>query len=332
MYQKGEYSILKKKHVISAVTIAATLLMTQPAFADENTTDTRTNQITTLKVQESTTKSKVKAIATKLKEQKDAEKKKQKSSFADFDFGFVTVAGADTFGTTPSVPSFVVDEVVEETTEAELFAAQVESINTTSKRTALENDLKREAEEKARKEAEEKARKEAEEKAAAEKAKKEAEEKAKAEAEAKAKAEAEAAAQAEATTTASVSGVVTPGAVDTAGLVYDYAGAGSYPVGQCTWGTKVLAPWAGPYWGNGGQWGASAAAAGFRTGSTPQVGAIISWNDGGYGHVAYVVAVESETSIQVMEANYNGNQSIGNYRGWFNPLTSGGYVTYIYPN
>lgn len=311
--------------------------MTQPAFADENTTDTRTNQITTLKVQESTTKSKVKAIASKLKEQKDAEKKKQKSSFVDF--GVVTVASADTFRTTPSVLSFVVDEVVEETTEAELFAAQVESINTTSKRTALENDLKREAEEKARKEAEEKARKEAEEKAkkeaeekaAAEKAKKEAEEKAKAEAEAKAKAEAEAAAQAEATTSASVNGVVTPGAVDTAGLVYDYAGAGSYPVGQCTWGTKVLAPWAGPYWGNGGQWGASAAAAGFRTGSTPQVGAIISWNDGGYGHVAYVIAVESETSIQVMEANYNGNQSIGNYRGWFNPLTSG-YVTYIYPN
>ena len=292
--------------------------MTQPAFADENTTDTRTNQITALKVQESTTKSKVKAIATKLKEQENAKKKKEKSSFVDN--GYITVASADTFSTTPSVPSFVIDEVPEETTEAQLLAAQVESINATSKRTALENDLKREAEEKARKEAEEKARKEAEEKA-------------KAEAEAKAKAEAEAAAQAEATTTASVSGVVTPGAVDTAGLVYDYAGAGSYPVGQCTWGTKVLAPWAGPYWGNGGQWGASAAAAGFRTGSTPQVGAIISWNDGGYGHVAYVIAVESETSIQVMEANYAGNQSIANYRGWFNPLTSGGgYITYIYPN
>ena len=208
-----------------------------------------------------------------------------------------------------------------------MFAAQVESLNTTSKRTALENDLKREADEKARKEAEEKARREAE-----EKAKKEAEEKAKAEAEAKAAAEAEAAAQAKATTTAYVSGVVTPGAVDTAELVYDYAGAGSYPAGQCTWGTKVLAPWAGAYWGNGGQWGASAAAAGFRTGYTPQVGAIISWNDGGYGHVAYVIAVESETNIQVMEANYNGYQSIGNYRGWFNPLASGGAVTYIYPN
>ena len=43
--------------------------------------------------------------------------------------------------------------------------------------------------------------------------------------------------------------------------------ASSYPVGECTWGAKTLAPWAGDYWGNGGQWAASAAAAGFRTGS-----------------------------------------------------------------
>ena len=108
--------------------------------------------------------------------------------------------------------------------------------------------------------------------------------------------------------------------------------ASSYPVGECTWGAKVLAPWAGDYWGNGGQWAASAAAAGFRTGSQPQVGAIACWNDGGYGHVAVVTAVQSTTSIQVSESNYNGIRSIGNYRGWFNPTTAQGTVTYIYPN
>ena len=108
--------------------------------------------------------------------------------------------------------------------------------------------------------------------------------------------------------------------------------ASSYPVGECTWGAKVLAPWAGDYWGNGGQWAASAAAAGFRTGSQPQVGAIACWNDGGYGHVAVVTAVQSTTSIQVSESNYNGIRSIGNYRGWFNPTTAQGVVTYIYPN
>ena len=108
--------------------------------------------------------------------------------------------------------------------------------------------------------------------------------------------------------------------------------ASSYPVGECTWGAKVLAPWAGDYWGNGAQWATSAAAAGFRTGSQPQVGAIACWNDGGYGHVAVVTAVQSTTSIQVSESNYLGIRSIGNYRGWFNPVNAQGSVTYIYPN
>ena len=109
--------------------------------------------------------------------------------------------------------------------------------------------------------------------------------------------------------------------------------ASSYPTGECTWGAKTSAPWAGDYWGNGAQWATSAAAAGFRTGSTPQVGAIACWNDGGYGHVAVVTAVSSSTRIQVSESNYGGDRTIGNKRGWFNPTTtSEGYVTYIYPN
>ena len=109
--------------------------------------------------------------------------------------------------------------------------------------------------------------------------------------------------------------------------------ASSEPVGEGTWGVKVLAPWAGDYWGNGAQWAASAAAAGVRTGSQPQIGAIACWNDGGYGHVAVVTAVSSTTSIQVSESNYGGDRTIGNKRGWFNPTTtSEGYVTYIYPN
>lgn len=109
--------------------------------------------------------------------------------------------------------------------------------------------------------------------------------------------------------------------------------ASSYPTGECTWGAKTLAPWAGDYWGNGAQWATSAVAAGFRTGSQPQVGAIACWNDGGYGHVAVVTAVSSSSSIQVSESNYGGDRTIGNKRGWFNPTTtSEGYVTYIYPN
>lgn len=109
--------------------------------------------------------------------------------------------------------------------------------------------------------------------------------------------------------------------------------ASSYPMGECTWGAKTLAPWVGDYWGNGAQWATSAAAAGFRTGSTPQVGAIACWNDGAYGHVAVVTAVESNTRIQVSESNVGGKRYIGNHRGWFNPTTtSEGFVTYIYQN
>ncbi|HFI0782772.1 TPA: peptidoglycan hydrolase PcsB [Streptococcus suis] len=108
----------------------------------------------------------------------------------------------------------------------------------------------------------------------------------------------------------------------------------TYPIGQCTWGVKELAPWVGNYWGNAGQWLYSARAAGFRTGSTPQVGAVAVWNNSYWGHVAVVVAVNGN-QIQVMEANYGGDgytpdpRGIGNFRGWFTPSGVSGY---IYPN
>lgn len=107
----------------------------------------------------------------------------------------------------------------------------------------------------------------------------------------------------------------------------------TYPIGQCTWGVKSLAPWAGNYWGNANQWGASAQAAGHSVGSVPVPGAIAVWPAGGVGHVAYVTAVEGNNKIQVLESNYAGNMSISNYRGWFDPASPmwGGSVYYIYP-
>ena len=109
----------------------------------------------------------------------------------------------------------------------------------------------------------------------------------------------------------------------------------TYPVGQCTWGVKSLAPWAGNNWGNAKNWIASARAAGHSVGTTPVAGAIAVWpNDGGgYGHVAYVTSASGANSIQVMESNYAGNMLIGNYRGTFDPTSSahGGSVFYIYP-
>lgn len=115
-----------------------------------------------------------------------------------------------------------------------------------------------------------------------------------------------------------------------------YGSAPTYPMGECTWGAKILAPWAGEYWGNAQDWAASTRRAGFRTGTTPKVGAIAVWSGangygGGYGHVAVVTDVQSTHSIRVKESNYGRRRYIDDFRGWFNPVADG-VTTYIYPN
>ncbi|QXG58210.1 cell wall hydrolase P40 [Lacticaseibacillus casei] len=87
----------------------------------------------------------------------------------------------------------------------------------------------------------------------------------------------------------------------------DYSSsANTYPWGQCTWYVKSVASWAGNGWGNGAEWGASAAAAGFTVNHTPAAGSIIvfaagqsvggQWTaDGQYGHVAYVQSVSGDS-------------------------------------
>ena len=106
-----------------------------------------------------------------------------------------------------------------------------------------------------------------------------------------------------------------------------------YLVGQCTWGVKEVAPWVSNWWGNGGDWAGSAASQGYAVGSTPVTGSIVCWTDGGYGHVGYVTQVDQDGQIQILESNYQGQQQINNYRGWFDPQnsTTPGSVSYIYP-
>ena len=173
-------------------------------------------------------------------------------------------------------------------------------------------------------------------KIAQEKAEKEAEEKRKAEEEAAKKAEEERKAKEKAreesrsySTQASNEYSSVAGVDGSADIQPDYSG-NTYPAGQCTWGAKALAPWVHNYWGNANQWPDSARAAGYTVGTQPRVGAVICWPYGGwgYGHVAVVTAV-SGNQIQVKESNYNGNQYIANFRGWFTPESS---VVYIYPN
>ena len=117
-------------------------------------------------------------------------------------------------------------------------------------------------------------------------------------------------------------------------LSVSYDHSNTYPVGQCTWGVKSVAPWVGNYWGNANQWGDSARRAGFRTGHTPQVGSVIvfpnvMYEGENYGHVGYVTAVNVDGTIEMVESNYRGNMYVSNYRGAFTPSSD---AYYIYPN
>ncbi|HEM6345076.1 TPA: CHAP domain-containing protein [Streptococcus suis] len=147
--------------------------------------------------------------------------------------------------------------------------------------------------------------------------------------EAAAKAAAEKAAAEKAAAEAAAQAALATNMVSEVAVTYT---ANTYPAGQCTWGAKEMAPWVGNYWGNGGDWAASAAALGYEVGTTPKVGAIAVWTDGGYGHVGVVTEVGENGLIQIVESNYNGNMTVANYRGFFNPLETGaGTVSYIYP-
>ncbi len=82
----------------------------------------------------------------------------------------------------------------------------------------------------------------------------------------------------------------------------------SFPYGQCTWyiAQKRIVTWSG----HAKSWLANARAAGYKTGNTPQVGAIISLSEGGwlgtrYGHVAYVESINGNW-ITISEMNYTG--------------------------
>jgi surface antigen/LysM repeat protein len=82
------------------------------------------------------------------------------------------------------------------------------------------------------------------------------------------------------------------------------AGSGhGFPYGYCTWyvASKRYVPWGG----NAGTWLYHAKAAGYATGRTPRVGAIMVSSESWWGHVAIVESV-SGGSFTVSEMNYAG--------------------------
>jgi surface antigen len=85
-------------------------------------------------------------------------------------------------------------------------------------------------------------------------------------------------------------------------------------LGNCTWyanGRGQQMGWSKAkldrMGGNASQWGGQAAAAGIRTSSSPQVGAIAQWNVSGsmpYGHVAVVERVNNDGTVLISESSY----------------------------
>ncbi len=82
----------------------------------------------------------------------------------------------------------------------------------------------------------------------------------------------------------------------------------AFPYGQCTWyvAQKRVVTWSG----HAKSWLVNARAAGYSTGSTPKVGAIMVMTEGGwmgrrYGHVAYVESINGSW-ITISEMNYTG--------------------------
>lgn len=64
-----------------------------------------------------------------------------------------------------------------------------------------------------------------------------------------------------------------------------------------------------PWWGNANTWNDTARALGYRVDNTPARGAVAYWDEGYYGHVAWVSAVDGN-SVTIEEYNYD---HCGNY-------------------
>ena len=116
-----------------------------------------------------------------------------------------------------------------------------------------------------------------------------------------------------------------------------YAGyrAGSvgnrYAFGNCTWYAyerrAAMGMAVGSFWGNGGSWGYSGAAAGYRVDKTPSYGAILV-ESGSPGHVAVVESVAADGTVVVSEMNnsaYGGFNIINN-----RTITAGQAALYTY--
>lgn len=73
----------------------------------------------------------------------------------------------------------------------------------------------------------------------------------------------------------------------------------TYAWGNCTWWAYAMRKWAGSpiptTWGNANTWDDYARRDGYVVDQTPAVGVVYQTDEGGYGHVAYVIHVDDGT-------------------------------------
>ena len=114
-----------------------------------------------------------------------------------------------------------------------------------------------------------------------------------------------------------LSGVPSISAAETQGF---YTGGpiegNTYAWGNCTYWAFAMRLWAGypipTTWGNANTWDDRAEADGYVVNRTPAVGAVYQTDEGNWGHVAYVVAVNNQTGEwTISEMNDAGLNIVG---------------------
>lgn len=116
-----------------------------------------------------------------------------------------------------------------------------------------------------------------------------------------------------------LSGTPSAEAAETQGFYMGGAVPGdTYAWGNCTYWAFAMRLWAGypipTTWGNANTWDDRAELDGYVVNHTPAVGAVYQTDEGEYGHVAYVIAVDDKTGKWTISEMNNVGLNIVNTR------------------
>lgn len=106
----------------------------------------------------------------------------------------------------------------------------------------------------------------------------------------------------------------------------------TYDWGNCTYWAYAMRMWAGnpigKWWGNANKWDESARNEDYVVNHTPAIGAIFQTDEGEWGHVAYVIKVDSATGEWTISEMNAPNINVVTQRTF--TKESAGYYTFIH--